>query len=111
MTAEELTHEYVHIALVVAFTAVVFLFKLQTLDVVTVSLFAVSLTLPVSLLVLLVYIKWLEAATDRAGGVRVQPDLSVPGHPQVFVIRRRSIRMAIRCPAWPKWPCSKAGTP
>ncbi len=30
--------------------------------------------------------KWLAVATDRAGRVEVQPDLSVPGHPEVFVI-------------------------
>jgi NADH dehydrogenase FAD-containing subunit len=30
--------------------------------------------------------KWLSAPTDRAGRVRVQPDCSVPGHPEVFVI-------------------------
>ena len=30
--------------------------------------------------------KWLEAPMDRAGRVRVQPDLSVPGHPEIFVI-------------------------
>jgi NADH:ubiquinone reductase (H+-translocating) len=30
--------------------------------------------------------KWLNAETDRAGRVRVQPDLSVPGSPEVFVI-------------------------
>jgi NADH dehydrogenase FAD-containing subunit len=30
--------------------------------------------------------KWLDAVTDRAGRVRVQPDLSVPGHPEVFVV-------------------------
>jgi NADH dehydrogenase FAD-containing subunit len=30
--------------------------------------------------------KWLEAATDRAGRVRVQPDLTVAGHPEIFVI-------------------------
>src|SRR5580658_8038933 len=30
--------------------------------------------------------KWLNAPTDRAGRVRVQPDCSVPGHPEVFVI-------------------------
>jgi NADH dehydrogenase len=28
----------------------------------------------------------LEAPLDRAGRVRVQPDLSVPGHPEVFVV-------------------------
>jgi NADH dehydrogenase len=30
--------------------------------------------------------KWLAVATDRAGRVRVANDLSVPGHPEVFVI-------------------------
>ncbi|UVF21511.1 NAD(P)/FAD-dependent oxidoreductase [Microvirga terrae] len=30
--------------------------------------------------------RWLGAETDRAGRVRVAPDLSVPGHPQIFVI-------------------------
>ncbi len=29
--------------------------------------------------------KWLKVETDRAGRVRVQPDLSVPGHPEIFV--------------------------
>jgi NADH dehydrogenase len=30
--------------------------------------------------------KWLNVETDRAGRVRVQPNLSVPGHPEIFVI-------------------------
>jgi NADH dehydrogenase len=30
--------------------------------------------------------RWLGAETDRAGRVLVQPDLSVPGHPEVMVI-------------------------
>jgi NADH dehydrogenase len=30
--------------------------------------------------------KWLNVDTDRAGRVRVQPDLSVPGHPEIFVV-------------------------
>jgi NADH dehydrogenase len=30
--------------------------------------------------------RWLTAETDRAGRVRVQNDLSVPGHPEIFVI-------------------------
>jgi NADH dehydrogenase len=30
--------------------------------------------------------RWLGARTDRAGRVEVRPDLSVPGHPGVFVI-------------------------
>ena len=30
--------------------------------------------------------KWLNAPTDRAGRVRVQPDLTVPDHPEIFVL-------------------------
>ncbi|HTU32561.1 MAG TPA: NAD(P)/FAD-dependent oxidoreductase [Candidatus Acidoferrum sp.] len=30
--------------------------------------------------------KWLEIGTDRAGRVRVQPDLSVAGNPEIFVV-------------------------
>jgi len=30
--------------------------------------------------------KWLAATTDRAGRVKVQSDLTVPGHPEIFVI-------------------------
>src|SRR3989475_3451867 len=30
--------------------------------------------------------KWLKAETDRAGRVRVQQDLTVPGHPEIVVI-------------------------
>jgi NADH dehydrogenase len=30
--------------------------------------------------------KWLQAESDRAGRVRVQNDLSVPGHPDIFVV-------------------------
>jgi len=30
--------------------------------------------------------RWLNAETDRAGRVKVAPDLSLPGHPEVFVI-------------------------
>jgi NADH dehydrogenase len=30
--------------------------------------------------------KWLRAETDRAGRVKVEPDLSLPGYPNVFVI-------------------------
>jgi len=29
---------------------------------------------------------WLKTETDRAGRVRVQEDLSVPGHPEIFVV-------------------------
>jgi NADH dehydrogenase FAD-containing subunit len=30
--------------------------------------------------------RWLNVETDRAGRVRIQPDLTVPGHPEVFVV-------------------------
>jgi NADH dehydrogenase FAD-containing subunit len=30
--------------------------------------------------------KWLAVETDRAGRVKVQPDLTVPGHPDIFVV-------------------------
>jgi len=30
--------------------------------------------------------KWLNVETDRAGRVRIQKDLTVPGHPQIFVV-------------------------
>ncbi len=30
--------------------------------------------------------KWLDAETDRAGRVRVQGDLTVPGHPEILVV-------------------------
>src|SRR5262249_23544304 len=30
--------------------------------------------------------RWLGAETDRAGRVRVESDLTVPGHPEIFVI-------------------------
>jgi NADH:ubiquinone reductase (H+-translocating) len=30
--------------------------------------------------------QWLGAETDRAGRVKVAPDLSVPGHPNIFII-------------------------
>ncbi len=30
--------------------------------------------------------KWLNTENDRAGRVKVRPDLSVPGHPEIFVV-------------------------
>lgn len=30
--------------------------------------------------------KWLEVETDRMGRVKVGPDLTVPGHPEIFVV-------------------------
>ncbi|MCC6197210.1 MAG: DUF1049 domain-containing protein [Burkholderiales bacterium] len=47
---------FVYIALIVVFTGVVVLFKFQNLQTATISLFNASLTLPVSLLVLGIYV-------------------------------------------------------
>lgn len=47
---------YVNIALIVALTAVVLLFKLQNLQSVTVSFLSLNFTLPVSVLLILVYV-------------------------------------------------------
>jgi putative membrane protein len=47
---------YVYIGLIVAFTALVLLFKVQNLETVTVSLFSASLSLPVSVLLLGIYL-------------------------------------------------------
>jgi putative membrane protein len=47
---------YVYIALIVAFTALVLLFKVQNFETATVSLFSLSVTLPVALLVIGVYV-------------------------------------------------------
>ena len=46
----------VYVALIVVFTAVVLLFKIQNLDSATVTLFSMSMTLPVSVLVVGVYV-------------------------------------------------------
>lgn len=46
---------YVYIALIVVLTAVVVMFKIQNFESATVSLFSMSITLPVSILVMLVY--------------------------------------------------------
>lgn len=47
---------YVYIALVVVFTALVLLFNIQNLQVVTVEFLAWSVSLPVSLIVILTYL-------------------------------------------------------
>ncbi|HEY2254877.1 MAG TPA: DUF1049 domain-containing protein [Variovorax sp.] len=47
---------YLYIALIVIFTALVILFKVQNLETATVSLFSMSVTLPVSLLVFVIYV-------------------------------------------------------
>jgi putative membrane protein len=47
---------YVYIGLIVAFTALVLLFKFQNLETATVSLFSASITLPMSFLVFSIYV-------------------------------------------------------
>ncbi len=46
---------YVHISLIVVVTAVVLLFKIQNFEAVTVSLFGAGVTMPTSLLIIIVY--------------------------------------------------------
>jgi lipopolysaccharide assembly protein A len=71
---------YVYMALIALFAAIIILFKFQNLEAVTISLFAASITLPVSVLVLLIYVlgmltggfmlalvrTWVHGATRRA---------------------------------------------
>ncbi|HMN76393.1 MAG TPA: DUF1049 domain-containing protein [Burkholderiaceae bacterium] len=47
---------YVYIALIVILAGIVLMFKVQNLDTVTVSLFSMSFTMRISMLVLLVYV-------------------------------------------------------
>jgi putative membrane protein len=47
---------YFYIGVIVAFTALVLLFKFQNLESATVSLFSASITLPLSLLVFVIYV-------------------------------------------------------
>jgi uncharacterized integral membrane protein len=71
---------YVYMALIAILAAIILLFKFQHLEAVTVSLFAASVTLPVSVLVLLIYLfgmltggfllalvrSWVHGATRRS---------------------------------------------
>lgn len=47
---------FVYVGLIVVFTAIVLLFKIQNLQTATVSLFSASITLPVSFLVIGIYV-------------------------------------------------------
>ena len=47
---------YVYMALIAAFTGFVILFKVQNFESATVSLFTMSVTLPLSMLVFLIYV-------------------------------------------------------
>ena len=47
---------YVYMTLIAVLAGIVVLFKVQNFDTATVSLFSINLTMPVSILVLLVYV-------------------------------------------------------
>ena len=57
------------------------------------------------------------AETDRAGRVTVEPDLTLPGHPEVIALGdmvRRALagrRASRTCRASRRWRCSRAATP
>jgi len=71
---------YVYMALIAVLVAIIILFKVQNLESVTVSLFSASVTLPVSVLVVLIYVlgmltggfllallrSWVHGATRRS---------------------------------------------
>lgn len=63
--------KYVYITLIVLFTAVVLLFKFQNLDSVTLTLFRMSLTLPASVLVFLIYVLGMLTGGFVVGLLRV----------------------------------------
>ena len=48
------------------------------------------------------------AGVDRAGRIKVQPDLTLPGHPEVFVVG--DMMALTSCPAWPRSPSRAAAT-
>jgi uncharacterized integral membrane protein len=61
---------YVYIALIILLTAVVLLFKFQNLTSVTVSLLSMSASLPLSTLVILVYLLGMVTGSALFGLVR-----------------------------------------
>ena len=61
---------YVYISLIVVVTAVVLLFKIQNFEAVTVSLFGASITMPTSLLVIVVYTLGMVSGSALLGVLR-----------------------------------------
>ena len=61
---------YFHIALIVVFTTLVLLFKVQNIDNVTVSLLTRSVTLPLSLLLIGVYVLGMLTGSALVGLLR-----------------------------------------
>jgi uncharacterized integral membrane protein len=47
---------YVYMALIAVFSGIVILFKVQNLETVTITLFSASVSMPVAVLVLLIYV-------------------------------------------------------
>ena len=61
---------YLYIALIVLFTAAMLLFKFQNLTSVTISLLGMSATLPLSTLLILVYVLGMVTGSSLFGLVR-----------------------------------------
>jgi uncharacterized integral membrane protein len=68
---EEGNMRYVYIGLVVIVTAIVLLFKIENLAVVTVSLFGMGMTMPVFLLVVGIYILGMLTGSSLLALLRV----------------------------------------
>ena len=80
--------KHVYLAVLLAMTAVVFLFKFQNLDTVTVQFLSASLTLPLSLLLLAVYVLGTPTGGTLLAMVRIwaprptsKPPLRTPAMP------------------------------
>ena len=61
---------YVYISLIVVVTALVLLFKIQNFEAVTVSLFGASITMPASLLIIVVYTLGMVSGSALLGLLR-----------------------------------------
>lgn len=61
---------FVYIALIVLITLAVLLFKVQNLDTVTVSFLSMDFTLPISILIILVYILGMVTGSSLLGLMR-----------------------------------------
>jgi uncharacterized integral membrane protein len=71
---------FVYITLIVVLTGIVVLFKFQNLEMVTVSLFAARFTLPVSVLILLVYVLGMLTGGSLLAFLRTWVRRAGPGH-------------------------------
>lgn len=70
VSGEDAMKRYFHIALIVVFTTLVLLFKVQNIDNVTVSLLTWSVTLPLSLLLIGVYVLGMLTGSALVGLLR-----------------------------------------